>query len=59
MEHHNISKVLDDSTASNFVIREWIEINELSNGQHANKNIRFKSPMVRSDCVIIVKHILL
>ena len=45
MEHRKISKLLKDSTVSRFVTR-----NDLLNGQYsANKNIRFKAPMVRTD----------
>ena len=50
MEHHNISKLLKDSIVSNFVTKKWTEVNDLSGGQYfANKNIRFKTPMLRSD----------
>ena len=30
MEHHQISKLLNDSTASKFQTRKWIEVNDLS-----------------------------
>ena len=50
MEHHKISKSLNDSTASKFVIRKWIELNYLLDSQYSvNRNIRFKIPMLRSD----------
>ena len=50
MEHHKISKLLNDSTVSKFVTRKWIEVNYLSGGQYSiNKNIRFKISMLRSD----------
>ena len=50
MEHHKISKLLNDLTLSKFVSRNWVEVNDLSSGQYSvNKNIRFKTPMVRSD----------
>ena len=50
MEHYKISKLLDDSSVSKFVTIRWIEANDLSGGQcSANKNIRFKTPMPRSD----------
>ena len=30
--------------------RKWVEVNDLSNGQYsADKNMRFKNPMRRSD----------
>ena len=50
MEHHKISELIKDSTVSKFVARKWIGVSDLSNGQYStNKNIRFKSPMLRSD----------
>ena len=50
MEHYKISKLLNDSAVSNFVTRKWVEVNDLSSGQcSANKNIRFKLSMLRSD----------
>ena len=50
MEHHKISKLLNNSTESLFVTKKWIKIIYLSGGQYsANKNIRFKTPMLRSD----------
>ena len=50
MEHYKISKLLDDSSISKFVTRKWIEVNYLSSNKHSlNKNIRFKTPMLRSD----------
>ena len=58
MEHYKISNLLIDSVVSNFLtfevcvsmLKKWIEVNDLSGGQYsANKNIRFKTPMLRSD----------
>ena len=50
MEHHKISKLLNNSTVSKFVTRKWIEINYFSDDQYsANKNLRFKTPMLGSD----------
>ena len=50
MEYHKLSKLLNDSTVSKFVTRKWIEGNDLSSGQYsANKNIRFKTTMLRLD----------
>ena len=44
------SKLLKDSTVPKFVTRKWIEINDLSGDQYSdNKNIRFKTIMLRSD----------
>ena len=50
MEYYKICKLLNDSSVSKFVTRKWIEVNDLSSGQYsANKNIRFKTSMLRSD----------
>ena len=50
MEHHKISKLLNDSTVSKIVTRRWIQINDWSGGQYSvNKNIRFKTPVLSSD----------
>ena len=53
MEHHKIPKLLKDSTASESVAKKWIEVNDLKtilNGQYSvNKNIRFKTPILRSN----------
>ena len=41
MEHYKISKLLNDSTLSNFVTKKWVEINHLSSGQYyAKKNTK-------------------
>ena len=62
MEHYKISELLDDSTVSKYVIKRWVEVNDLSSGQYSvNKNIRFKNSMLRSnlrdysDMYIVVK----
>ena len=62
MEHHKISKLLNDSTIWKFVTKKWTEINYLSSSQYSfNKNIRFKTSMLRSglcdysDAYIFVK----
>ena len=50
MEHYKIPKLLSDSTASKFLTIKWIEVNDLSSGQYyVNKNIRFKTYMLRSN----------
>ena len=50
MEHYKISKLLNDSTVSKFVTKKWVEVNILSSGQYSvNKNIRFKTSVLRSD----------
>ena len=33
MEHHKISKILNDSTVSKFVTKKWVKVNNLSSGQ--------------------------
>ena len=49
MEHYKISKLLNYSTASKFVTKTSIEVNDLSGSQYSvNKNIKFKTPAVRS-----------
>ena len=50
MEHYKISKLLNDSIASKFVRKKWVEVNDLLNGQYSvKKNIMFKTSMLRSD----------
>ena len=39
MEHHEISKLLGDSTLTNFVTRKWIEVNDLSDSQYSVNKI--------------------
>ena len=62
MEHYKISTLLKDSTVLKFVTKQWIEVNDLSSAQYfANKNIRFKISMLRSnlcdysDTYVVVK----
>ena len=55
MVHSKISQLLNDSTVSKFVTKKWVEVNDLSNGQcSVNKNIRFKTSMLRSEGRITV-----
>ena len=50
MEHYKISKLLDDSTVSEFVTKKCVEVSDLSSGQYSvNKNLRVKTSMLRSD----------
>ena len=50
MEHFKISKLLNNSTVSKLITRKWTEVNYLSDCQYSTKkNIRFKTPMLRSD----------
>ena len=45
-----MSKLLCDSSVSKFLTKKWVEVNDLSCGQYSvNKNIRFKTSMLRSD----------
>ena len=37
------------SEESEFVTREYVSVNSLSNAYNENKSIRFKTPMLRSD----------
>ena len=55
MEHYKISQLLNDSKVSKFVTKKWVEVNDLSSGQcSVNKNIRFKTSMLRSEGRITV-----
>ena len=50
MEHYKIFKLLNHWNVSKFVTRKLIEVNDLSSGQYSvNKNIRFKTSILRSD----------
>ena len=50
MEHYKISKLLNDSIVSKFVTKKWVEVNDLSSCEYSvNKNIRFKTSMLKSD----------
>ena len=50
MEHYKIFKLLNDSTVSKFMTKIWVEVNDLSSGHYSvNKNIRFKTSMLKSD----------
>ena len=49
MKNYKISKLLKDSIISKFATRKCTEVNDLLGSQHsANKNIRFKTLMLRS-----------
>ena len=49
-QHYKISKLLNDSTVSKFVTKKRVRVNDLWSSQHsANKNVRFKASMLRSD----------
>ena len=50
MDQYKIFKLSSDSSVSKIVARKWIEVNDGSSGQYSvNKNIRFKTKMLRSD----------
>ena len=50
MEDYKISKLLNNSIVSKFIIRKWIKVNNLSGGQYsANKNIAFKFSLLKLD----------
>ena len=50
MKHFKVSKLLNDSTLSKFVTRKSVVVTDLPSGQYSvNKNIRFKTLMLRSD----------
>ena len=50
IEHHKKSILLNHSTFSQFVIRKWIEVNDLSGGQdYINKNIRLQTTILGSN----------
>ena len=50
MEHHKISKLINNLTLSKFVVRKWIQVNDLSGSKYSvNKNIKFKTLTLRSD----------
>ena len=50
MKHYKISKLLNNSAVSKFVTKKWFEVNDLLSGQSsANKNMRFKTSVLRPD----------
>ena len=50
MERYKISKLLNHSIVSKKKKKKWIEVNNLPGGQYSvNKNVRFKTPVLRSD----------
>ena len=53
IEHLEIFKLLNDSLVSKLVTKIWVEVNDLSSGQYStNKNIKFKTSMLRSDLAL-------
>ena len=65
MEYPKIINLLDDTTnqRSKFRTRNWVEINDKSNGRYDKSNIGFKTYMIRSnlcdysDAYILVKEL--
>ena len=63
MEYQKITNLLDDTTnqLSKFRRRNWVEINDESKVKYSNRNIRFKTSMIKSnlcdysDAYILVK----
>ena len=52
MEYDKINNLLPSEEIENlseFVTREYVSVNSLSNTHNENKSIRFKTPMLRSD----------
>ena len=50
MQLYKISKLLSNPTVPKIVTKKRVELNDLSGGKYsANKNIRFKTPVLRSD----------
>ena len=51
MEYDKFNNLLgsESEKLSNFVTREYVRVNSLSNMYNENKSIRFKTPMLRSD----------
>lgn len=48
MEYYKIYNLSKDTTVSKFAVKKWIKVDDLSDGQcSANKNIKFKIPMLR------------
>ena len=51
MEYDNVNNLLgsESENLSDFVTREYVRVNSLSNTYNINKSIRFKTPMLQSD----------
>ena len=62
MEYQKIAHLLNDGSSkpSKFKTRNWVEINDEARGTYSpNKQIKFKTSMLRSSYVIIVMNIYL
>ena len=55
MEYDKFNNLLgsESENLSKFVTREYVRVNSLSNTHNENKSIRFRTPMLRSDNVIM------
>ena len=51
MEYQKIANLLESTSdnLSKFGIRNWVEINDESRGNYANRDIRFKTTVLRSN----------
>ena len=50
MKYYEIPKLLNNSTISKFATKKYVKVNDLSSFQSSlNKNIKFKTSMLRSD----------
>ena len=61
MENQKIANLLESTSdnPSKFRTRDWVEINDESRGNYANRDIRFKTTMSRSNlCDYADSHIL-
>ena len=49
MEYQKIANLLNDESnkPSNFITKNWVEINDESRGTYTNNNIRFKGTMFK------------
>ena len=58
MENQKIMELFDNITnrPSKFRTRNWVEVNDESRGKYDSSIIRFKTPMIRSNYIIILTH---
>ena len=62
MEYQKIANLIDDTSdqPSKFRTRNWVEINDESRGTYSvNSQIKFKTTMLKSSCVITAMYIFL
>ena len=58
MEYDKINNLLfsednESEQSSNFVTKKYVKVNSLSKTYDENKSIRFKTPMLRSNLLVI------